>query len=74
MEDIVVKSIDDHITLWLRHNCDVTARDLAKEVGISPNSLRNKRRGKAPFTVEEIVRLCNITGTTPNEITNFHYY
>ena len=43
-----------------------TQYDLAIYLNISPNSLRNKLKGKSDFKSTEIVKICNKYNVEPN--------
>lgn len=61
------KQIDDAITVHLRHT-GKTQMQLAKELGVAPNTFSWKRRGVREWTLSEVSKLSEILGTTPSEL------
>lgn len=59
--------IDDAITIHLRRT-GKSQLQLAKEVGVAPNTFSWKRRGVREWTLSEIVKLSEIIGVTPSEL------
>lgn len=47
-----------------------TQRLIAKELGITPQTLSRKLAGKRQFTVEEASKLCEVLGLSGRERTN----
>lgn len=43
-----------------------TQGKLAKEIGISPNTMSAKLNGRSPFDTIEIERICTVLGITSN--------
>ena len=43
-----------------------TQKEVAKEVGMSTNTLSNKINGNREFTVGEVINICNILHITDN--------
>lgn len=48
-------------------NSGMSQRQVAKEIGMTPESLRNKLRGRTEFKLSEINRLCQMVGMTLDE-------
>ena len=43
---------------------NLTQRELADRVGLSPNGMNQKMRGLSSFTVEELIAVADVTDTT----------
>ena len=47
----------------------INREQMAKLMNMAPNTLRWKREGKTDWSWSEILRICDLLGTTPNELT-----
>lgn len=55
------EALDDAVTLWLRKNRE-NRENLAKMLGMAPNTLMWKLRGDREFTLSEALQLAEIVG------------
>lgn len=55
------EAIDDAVTLWLRKNHE-NRENLARMLGMAPNTLMWKLRGTREFTLSEALHLAEIVG------------
>ena len=47
----------------------INREQMAKLMNMAPNTLRWKREGKTDWSWSEILHICDLLGTTPNELT-----
>lgn len=66
----VTTSIDRAIGYYMADN-KLTREQMSELIGMSTNTLRWKREGKSEWTLSEILKLSEIIGKTPNELTGF---
>ena len=57
------EALDDAVTLYIKKN-GMTKEDLAREMGMAPNTLMWKLRGERDFSFPEMQRLSEIVGIT----------
>lgn len=69
MEQVAV-SIDRAIGYYMADN-KLTREQMSELMGMSANTLRWKREGKNEWTLSEILKLSEIIGKSPNELTGF---
>ena len=67
MEHVAV-SIDRAIGYYMADN-KLTREQMSELIGMSTNTLRWKREGKSEWTLSEILKLSEIIGKTPDELT-----
>lgn len=67
MEDSIVKTIAAEIGGYLTAN-KKTFGWLAEQLGITENTLRNKRDGRSDWSFREILRLSELLGKTPSQL------
>ena len=60
-------TLDAAIAGYLRAN-GLTQDRLAAKIGMSPSSLSAKRRGTRDFSFEEVIVLCDLLGTSIDDI------
>lgn len=65
-----VRAIDDAIGHFMVDQ-KINREQMANLMDMSPNTLRGKREGKTDWTWSEILHLCDLLGTTPDELTGF---
>lgn len=61
------KTIDLHISDYMRQE-NMTVQQMADELSMTANSLRWKRSGKQDWKWSEILKLAELTGKTPDEL------
>lgn len=69
--EIITQSIDRAIGYYMTDN-KLTREQMAELIGISTNTLRWKREGKNEWLLSEILKLSEITGKSPDELTGFN--
>ena len=69
--ELITQSIDRAIGYYMTDN-KLTREQMAELIGISTNTLRWKREGKNEWLLSEILKLSEITGKSPDELTGFH--
>lgn len=69
--ELITQSIDRAIGYYMTDN-KLTREQMAELIGISPNTLRWKREGKNEWLLSEILKLSEITGKSPDELTGFN--
>lgn len=62
------QSIDGKIAEFCRVQ-NITAKHLANTIGISAQTLSNKRNGKTDWKQSELIALCDLFGCTQEELT-----
>lgn len=67
----VAAAIDKAISYYMVDN-NLTREQMANKLGMSPNTLRWKREGKNEWLLSEVLKLSDITGKSPDELTDFH--
>lgn len=67
----VTATIDRAISYYMADN-KLTREDMAKRMGMSPNTLRWKREGKNEWLLSEIVKLSRLTGKSVDELTGVY--
>lgn len=70
MEQVTI-SIDRAIGYYMTDN-KLTREQMSDLMGMSTNTLRWKREGKNEWTLSEILKLSEIIGKSPDELTSFH--
>ncbi len=63
-------SIDKTISYYMVDN-KLTREQMAAKMGMSVNTLRWKREGKNEWLLSEVILLSEITGKSPDELTDF---
>ncbi len=63
----VLNAVDLAIRYYMAEK-EITREQMAKEMGMSANTLRWKREGKTDWTLSEILRLSCLTGKTVDEL------
>lgn len=66
----VASAIDRAIGYYMADN-KLTREQMSELMGMSTNTLRWKREGKNEWTLSEILKLSEIVGKTPDELTGF---
>jgi len=69
MEQVAI-SIDRAIGYYMADN-KLTREQMSELMGMSTNTLRWKREGKNEWTLSEILKLSEIIGKSPDELTSF---
>lgn len=69
--ELITQSIDRAIGYYMADN-KLTREQMAELIGISTNTLRWKREGKNEWLLSEILKLSEITGKSPDELTGFN--
>lgn len=69
--ELITQSIDRAIGYYMTDN-KLTREQMAELIGISTNTLRWKREGKNEWLLSEILKLSEITGKSPDELTGFN--
>lgn len=69
MEQVTI-SIDRAISYYMADN-KLTREQMSELMGMSTNTLRWKREGKNEWTLSEILKLSEIVGKSPDELTGF---
>lgn len=70
MEQVTI-SIDRAIGYYMTDN-KLTREQMSDLMGMSTNTLRWKREGKNEWTLSEILKLSEIIGKSPDELTSFN--
>lgn len=63
-----VQTIDTAISHFMVDQ-KINREQMAKLMNMAPNTLRWKREGKTDWSWSEILHICDLLGTTPNELT-----
>lgn len=66
------EAIDDAVTLYLRKNGE-NRENLARELGMAPNTLMWKLRGERDFTLPEARKLADMVGVSLDSIVGREY-
>lgn len=69
--ELITQSIDRAIGYYMADN-KLTREQMAELIGISTNTLRWKREGKNEWLLSEILKLSEITGKSPDDLTGFN--
>lgn len=64
----IEKNIDAAIAVHIRMS-GATQAEVAKQVGLSEVQFSRKRRGDAEWKLDEFLKVCDITGRKPSELT-----
>ena len=67
MEQQITSSIDREISHYMVDQ-KITGEQMAEILGMTANTLRAKRTGKSDWTWREILKLCDLLDTSPNEL------